>query len=560
MCVNGRTAQGSSPLAEVATKLAAGGSLPRKHRIGAAGRRVATGRWLALWRGNPPNAAILALAGAGALLAVIPIAYVLMRAAQAGAARWLQMLDSRIPALMASTANLTAAVTAAAIVLGVALAWLVVRTDLPGRRLWQWVLALPLAVPPYVGSMAYVVVLGPIGWVRDWLGRPLVSIYSFWGAALVLVLFTYPYVFLIASAVLKRLDPRYEEVALTTGMSRRATFWRVTLPFLRPAVGAGGVLVALYVLSDFGAVGMLRYTTFTTAIYYQMGNYDLSGAAVLSVMLMSLSLVLLWIEGRSRERLVVHQAGGMHRPPPIGELGGWKAPALAFVLLVFISAVLLPLGVLMYWTGTGGTLGPRFWRYAANSLLTAGPAAAMAMALALPVVYLRARHPSTVSRLAHRAAQAGYALPGVIVALGLVVLFNRYLPALYGTAVPVVVAYVIRYLPQTVRAGEAAISVVPASLDEAARSLGLSPWQASVRVVWPLIRPGLLAGGLLVLVSALKELPATLLLRPPGLDTLAVRVWIEASEGYFQAAAPLALLIVALSILPLRWMLRDVRS
>jgi iron(III) transport system permease protein len=408
--------------------------------------------------------------------------------------------------------------------------------------------------------MAYIVVFGPAGWLRDVFGRPPVQIYSFGGIAFVLTMFTYPYVLLISAALLRRMSREYEEVALAAGVTRGQLLRRVTLPFLRPAMGAGGVLVVLYVLADFGAVTMLRYTTFTSAIYFQIGTFDMAAASALSLTLILISLAFVWLEHKTREQLTVYQTHGTLRQPLPVNLGPWKPLAVLWVGLVALFAVALPLGVLVYWSWAGlsaGGLGKGFWEYTWNSVRLAGLAAALCVAASLPLVYLESRHPSPVSRLAGVIAHAGHALPGVVVALGLVFVINRYAPFLYRSGLPLVLAYSVRFLTQSLRAGEAAMSLVPPSLDEAGRSLGLTPSEASTRITWPLIRPGLMAGGLLVFVSALKELPATLLLRPPGMDTLAVRVWVQASEGYFSAAAPIALLIVAISIVPLRWMLKD---
>ncbi|QGG48485.1 ABC transporter permease [Heliorestis convoluta] len=515
--------------------------------------------WLKLWRGNPPGLGLLTVAIVTALTMLVPILYVVIRGIQGGADRWLRLLDTRIPILLQNTLSLTFVVTFFALFIGVTLAFLVIRTDLPGRKAWQWLLALPLLIPPYVGAITYIIIFGPTGWIRDWLGSPLFNIYSFWGVAFVLILFTYPYVYLITSAALKRSNLNYEEAARIAGLHYGQVFWKVTLPLLRPAMGAGAILVALYVLSDFGAVAALRYTTFTAAIYFQMGNYDQVAAAILSVLLIAITLVFIWGEAKTREKQRFYQSKGTPRQAPVSELGHYKLPLLFYVIAIFTLAVVLPLAVLFYWSSVGitrGAIDSRFWGFAWNSVFMAGSASVLCMILALPVVYLKSRNPSIVSTFVDKLAYAGYALPGVIVALGIIFVFNQYIPFLYGTAALVIVAYVIRFLPQNMQAAEAALTAVSPRLDEAGRMAGYSPWQVMMRVTLPLITPGLLAGSALVFVSAIKELPATLLLRPPGMDTLAVRIWIDASEGFYQTAAPAALLLVLLSIIPLRWMLK----
>lgn len=514
--------------------------------------------WHSLWHGKPPNPLILLLSVLTALIMVIPILYVIVQGSQAETERWVQLWDSRLPALLWNTISLTAVVTIGTILIGVTLAFLVVRTDLPGRKWWRLIGALPLMIPPYVGAMAYIMIFGPTGWMRDWFGSSPLPIYSFWGVALVMIMFTYPYVYLIAASSLGRLNANLEEAALSCGQRYRHVFLKVVLPLLRPAIGAGAILVSLYVLSDFGAISMLRYTTFTAAIYYQMGSFDRMSAAMLSVVLIAITLIFLWMESRTRKHIRYSQQNGTYRRPLTIPLGRWKPLALAFVIFISVIGVFLPLAVLIYWSLQGwqmGALDSSFWEYMINSLVVSGISALLSIIFAMPLVYLKARNPSSITSLLHKIVYSGYALPGVIVSLGIVFVFNQYLPFLYGTIALLITAYVMRFLPQATQAGEAAISLVSPRLDEAAQSLGHSPWQSLLKVTLPLVMPGVLAGAAFVFVSSMKELPATLLLRPAGYDTLAVRVWIQASEGMYHLAAPAALLLILVSILPLRWIL-----
>lgn len=500
-----------------------------------------------------------------AVFMAVPLIYVVIRSFFAGKDRWLKLLDDRIPELLWNTLSLTVCVTFVAIVIGVTLAWLVHRTDLPGRNIWSWMLALPLVIPPYVGAVAYLIFLGPRGWMYDlWNKTALFSgdypfnMYTFWGAFFVLTMFTYPYVYIIVSAALRRMNRNYEEVARSQGMNMWEVFWKVNLPLLRPAIGAGGILVALYVVSDFGAIAMLRYMTFTSAIYYQMGSYDNLSATVLSVILIALTLIILWIEGRMRRKgeYVQSATGAINRPEPIS-LGKWKPIALGFSTLVFLVAVVLPIIVLIYWSVIGyqeGAFDNKFWVYVFNSFKVSGLAALVSMLLALPIIYLKSRYPSIVSEVIEKLSYSGYALPGVIVALGIIFVFNN--TPLYNTVILLVIAFVIRFLPQAMQAQEASLSLLSPRIDEAAQSLGYPPWKVMFTVILPSILPGILAGGALVFVSSMKELPATLLLRPPGFDTMAIRIWVEASEALYHLAAPPALLIIFVSIIPLRYMLQ----
>ncbi len=524
------------------------------------GRWIAPAGWAGLWGGRPPHPGLVLAALATAAVGGVPLLYVFYRAATGGDEVWRRLWATRIPSLLVSTLSLTAGVTLVAALLAVPLAWLVARTDLAGRNVWAWVAALPLVIPPYLGAFAYISIFGPRGVlegiVRRWVGAvpetlgP-AALYSFGGVTLVLGLFTYPYVYLLVLGALRRFNVSLEEAARAAGHGPWAVFRRVPLPLLRPAVSAGTLLVALYVLADFGAVSMLRYPTFTQAIYLQLiGRYDRSAAAALGAVLVAISVFLLWAEDRARGRARYYQTVGTFRPQPQVRLGRWRRMALAYVLGVTMASVGVPLGMVGYWTFRGLAAGvplEPLWRAAAHSLGAAAGAAFLTVALAFPVAYLRARHGGPICRGLAQLAQSGYALPGVVAALALIFLFNRYLPWLYGTPLVVLTAYVIRFLPQALQAEDAALAQVSPRLEEAARSLGLGPLAASARVTLPLVAPGLAAGWSLVFVSGLKELSATLLLRPAGFETLPVRVWMQASEGFFSQAGPAALVLVLCS-------------
>lgn len=523
--------------------------------------------WSNIRRGRSPGAVLLFTGTIIAFFMSIPIIYVVWRSLFAGADRWLSLLDGRIPSLIWNTMSLTFMVTLFSLIIGVSLAWIINRTDVPGRRAFQWLLALPLVIPPYVGAVTYIVILGPRGWIRNfWVESELLSqfdysinVYSFWGVFFVLTMFTFPYVYLIASASLRRMNRNFEEVARSQGLTTFQIFWKVNLPFLRPAIGAGGILVALYVLSDFGAIAMLRYMTFTAAIYYRMESWDNISASILSFVLIALTMVILWINSVTQKKQKVYQTSNTFKPPETLSLGKWKPAAMIYVSFIFFLSVLLPLLVLIYWSAIGwaeGALNSRFWGYAWNSVKVSGIAAILSMICALPIIYLKSRYPSLLSNIIEKLSFAGYALPGVIVALGIIFIFNQYIPWLYNTYYLVAIAFVIRFIPQAMQSGEASLSLISPRIDEAARSLGQPPWKVLVKVIIPLIMPGVLAGGALVFVSSIKELPATLLLRPPGFDTLAVRIWVEAGEAVYHLAAPAALLVILISIIPLRWMLK----
>ena len=498
------------------------------------------------------------IAAATVAMAVsLPLLYVLVRAAGAGGDTWSRLLDRRIPTLLANTLTLALAVGAATLVLGGLLAWLVVRTDLPGRRPLAVLCALPLSVPPYVGAITYADVLGPRGGLSHLLGvERLPSLFGFWGSALVLTLFTYPYVFLLAAAALRGLDPRLEEAARGLGRGPLAVLAGTTARLALPALAGGTLLVGLYVLSDFGTVSLLRFDTFTTVIYEELGGrFDPPAAAALSSVLILLTLALLLAGQRIRGRGRYEQSGAGAVAAPQQRLGASRWPALVAVLAVLGLALGLPIARLVTWSiqvlpeqDVADLAG-----WGLNSLLVSGLAAATAVACALPVALVLARRRS--QRRAGLAvgtlAQAGYALPGVIVALALVAITTRYADPLYGTLGLLVAAFVIRFLPQAIQSEEAGLQQISESLPEAARGLGAGPAAAFTRVVLPILRPSLTVAGAVVFLTAVKELPATLVLRPLGFDTLPVRVWTPARDGLYADAGPAALLLVMVSIVPL---------
>lgn len=518
------------------------------------------------------------LAGLVTLLIAVPLVYILVRAAGADGEAWLRLLRVSIWKLMANTLLLMAAVTFGALLVGVSMAWLTERSDLPGRRVLRWLFALPLAIPAYIGGVVHLALLRPRGGLipqvlAELAGRPVStpSPLGFWGAAFILTLFTFPYVYLLSGAAFRSLHASLEEAARTLGRRSWQVLWSVTLPVLRPGLLAGALLVALDILAEYGTVALLRYETFSSAIFVQLvGRYDRSAAAILSGVLVTLAILVLWMELRAQGQARFTQLESDWRPAPLARLGAWKFPATLLAWGVVFTSLIVPVSVLAVWSAQAfldpqklqavlhsGSRG--FGSFIWNSLWTSVLAAFAAVMLSLPVAQLSVRHPTPLSRLIARFCQVGYAIPGVVIGLSLVLLVNRALPFLYATPLVIVLAYVLRHMPQAVRASESALRQVSPSLEEAALLSGRSPLRAFLQVTLPLILPGLLAGGALVFLTSLKELPATLLLRPAGFDTLAVRVWLWANDGFYVQAAPAALFLVLLSMLPLFFLLRRER-
>jgi iron(III) transport system permease protein len=507
-------------------------------------------------RGRRPPLLLIAPAVAAVGAILLPLVYLVIRVSGGGERAWDVLTRSETAELVLDTGLLVAAVAAAAIALGVPLAWLVTRTDLPGRRLFAIALALPLVIPSYVAALVLLGAFGPKGLLQDLLEGPLgverlPEIYGFPGAFLALTLSTYPYVYLLAAAAMRSLDPALEESARSLGKSRLATFWRVTVPAIRPSVGAGGLLVALYTLSDFGAVSLMQYDALTRSIYLQYRSlFDRVPPATLSLVLVALTVVVLVLEARSRRGVQHRVGGGSPRPPERVPLGRWRWPSFAFCGGIAGLFLLVPVAVLVYWATRAGSLATPFdlaWRPALNSLLASGIAACCAIAAVLPVAILSQRYPVVWSRLLERLSYSANALPGIVIALALVFFAARYAGPLYQTLALLVFAYVVRFFPQALAGVGSTLRTISPRLEEAARGLGLSPLRAFATVTLPLLRSGIGAGAALVFLSAMKELPATLLLRPIGFDTLATEVWSFTQLGAYSKAAPAALALLLVS-------------
>ena len=478
----------------------------------------------------------------------LPLAYLVLRTAGSGSEAWDLLFRMRVLETLGRTSALTLAVTAGSIALAVPLAWLTVRTDLPLRRVWSVLTVLPLVIPSYVGGFVIIAALAP----------RLPDIYGLPGATVTLVLLSYPYVLLTVRAGLWRLDPAVEESSRSLGQSSWATFFRIMLPQLRPAIAAGALLVALYTLSDFGAVSLLRYETFTHLIWGQFDAGALNLAAASSLVLVVMALAILLFEAGTRGRARYYRATvGSVRPPTLVRLGRWRWPAFAFCGLVVLLALAIPIAVLGYWLArgieAGGSAGLS-WSTAGNSLYVSALAALAAVLAALPMAYLAVRYAGKISALLERITYLGFALPGIVVALALVYFGANYVTPVYQTLVLLVFAYVVLFLPAAAGAVRASLLQVSPRVEEAAQILGQKPHQVLATVTLPLVRPGVLAGAALVFLVTMKELPATLILGPIGFKTLATSIWSASEAAVFPDVAAPALLLIGAAAVPVAFL------
>lgn len=504
-----------------------------------------------------------AAAAAVAAVAAAPLVWLFVRASAGGGQVLFSVLaEPRTARLAMTTAAVTAATVALAAALAAPLAWLVTRSDLPWRRAVAVAAALPLVIPSYVGAFALVALAGPRGALQSALEPFGVErlpdlVYGPVGAVTVLALFSYPYLYLPLVAGFRALDPALEESARLLGAGKRQRLRTVILPQLARPLAAGCLLVALYALSDFGAVSITRVATLTVSIDNAWRSLlAREEAASLALVLVALAAALVGLEAWLVRGLPRASPRPVRRAPPVA-LGRWRPWALAFALAVVGAALVAPLAVMVGWT-VRGLLAGRPLEIALGAALTSGglafAAALTAVAAAWPIAWWSTREDSRSARWVERCAWLGHSLPGFVLALGLVFLAIRWAQPLYQSLWLLVLAYAIRFLPEALGPLRAALARIPEALEEAARALGRRPAEVARSLVFPLARPGALAGAGLVALTTLKELPATLVLRPIGIETLATRVWRSSAEGMWAEAAVPALLLVLLAA-PITWVL-----
>jgi iron(III) transport system permease protein len=520
--------------------------------------------------------------GITAVLAVPIVAVVSSLAIPAGDV-WLHLWRTQLLELVGNTLLLLAGVGAGTLVVGGGLAWLVVHHRFPGRGVLEWALILPLAVPAYVIGFAFVGLFeyaGPLqGELRRWLGpgARLPEIRSYAGVVVMMTLVFYPYVYLLARVAFREQGAASVEIARMLGRSRARAFLRITVPMARPALVAGVALAMMEALADFGTVATFGYRTLTEAIYrVWYGMFDRLAATQLASVLLLFAAGLLLLERHSRGRARFTQSG---RGGPVVEpvrLAGWRAAGATGVCVgVLALAFLLPVGQLAWWAIAAlraGQVAPDFSSLLWHTCALAGTTAAVASVLAVVLAYASRLHGTATVRVAAQLASMGYALPGAVIAVGVLLPLawadHALVPSLEralgrpigllltGSAAGLVLAYVVRFLAVGLQTVDASLGKIPPSLDDAARVLGARAGSALRRVHLPLIRGGLLTAVVLVFVETMKEMPATLLLRPFELNTLAVEIWERTAESMWQEAAVPALTLVTVGLLPVILLIR----
>lgn len=512
------------------------------------------------------------LAGLAILAPVLVIAAAWLRPAPE---LWGHLSTTLLPELLRNTVLLVVGVGSGTLLLGVSLAWLTAMCEFPGRRLFDWALMLPLAVPAYVLAFVFIGLFdyaSPLQTLlRGWFGSDfaLPPIRSAGGVILVMVLVLYPYVYMLSRAAFLRQGPTPLEVARIQGLGSWAAFCRVSLPMARPAIVAGLSLVLMEALADFGAVSVFNFNTFTTAIYKAWFSFfSLPMAAQLASLLLLFVLVALFLERRARGKARFFQSGASERMGRI-RLRGWRAGlATGLAALVLGLAFVLPILQLLVWAAkVVGELDAAYVRRVEHTLTLGALAALVTVTIALLLAYAKRLHRDRLTRYAVAGATIGYAMPGSVLAVGIMLsltwIDHRLVELtglsgqwLSGTLWALLLAYTTRFMAVAFGAVESALEQIRPVLADAARSLGAGHAEVIRRVYVPMLRPGLLTAALLVAVDVMKEMPATLLLRPFGWDTLALQIFQLTSEGQWQRAALPALALVAVGLLPVVLLVR----
>lgn len=475
------------------------------------------------------------------LLSLLPIAFVLGVSWQTGWVRLVELVfRPRVGELLLNTVLLVVITLPLCVALGVTLAWLTERSSLPGRRAWSLLAIAPLAVPAFVHSYAWVSLVPPI--------------HGLFAGVLVSVIAYFPFLYLPVAATLRRLDPAIEDVAQSMGLKPWAVFFRVVVPQLRLAICGGSLLVGLHLLAEYGLYAMIRFDTFTTAIFDQFKSTFNGPAANMLAGVLALScLAMLTVESAARGHARYARVGsGSAREQRVVQLKtGPMLLALSLLILTCALALGVPLLTLGKWLVAGGA---QVWQMAEllpalqQTLLLGAAGAALTTLAAIPIAWLSIRSPGRLQRVLESCNYITSSLPGIVVALALVTVTVHFARPIYQTTITVLLAYLLMFLPRALISLRAGIAQAPIELENMARSLGRSPAKALWLITLRLAAPGAAAGAALVFLAITNELTATLLLAPNGTRTLATGFWALTSEIDYAAAAPYALLMIVLSL------------
>lgn len=519
-----------------------------------------------------------------AALVLVPVGVVVSSFFAPASDIWLHLVETTLPLLLINTLWLALGVIIGTAFLGISLAWFTAVYEFPGRRFFSWALLLPLAIPAYVTAFVTLGLFdftGPVQTIlRTWLGYDLSwfpDIRSRAGVIIVMTLAFYPYVYLLARNAFLSQGKRSLEVAQSLGFNRKQGFFKVVLPMARPWIAGGIMLVLMETLADFGTVSVFNYNTFTTAIYkVWFSMFSLHAASQLASLLILIVFVVIVLEQQFRSRMRYAENKITERAQRI-QLTGWHNWVVTgFVLCVLFLAFLLPVTQLCIWAIQSFTPDydvARYLEFLWHSLSLSGLAALLICLVVITMVYAARRYPGSATRYAVRTATIGYALPGTVLAIGVYVpltwldgqfseLALRWFQIetgqlIQGTLIIMLIAYLIRFMAVSQYPIDGAMQRITHSIDEAAMSLGLHGWEMIRKVHVPILKSGIFTAATLVFVDVMKEMPITLMTRPFGWDTLAVRIFEKTSEGQWEQAALPAVTLVLAGLIPIFLFMRQ---
>ena len=460
--------------------------------------------------------------------------------------------------LLLNTMLLFIFVVISSLILGLLISIILVRFNIPGSKILFTLSVLPLVIPSYIGALTYVSAFSPKGLFVQLFSsfgiNEIAGIDGFFGSWLVLTLFTYPYVVLICSSALRNLDSTVEDAARSLGKNRFNVYTQVVIPRLKKPIIFSGLLVGLYVISDFGAVSLMRYSTLTKAIYsYYEFNINCDPVIFYSSILIVLALLISFIQRGSEEARSAKVSG----TPKISEKTNLsprsKVLIYTFLSLVIFSGLILPISVLSYWLIRGLSAGNSVravFGGVVGSLSVSLLAALFSVIVSTPIIIMVSQYRSKFGNVLERIMLALYGLPHISVGVAILFITIKIFPSIYQSFTALIISYLIVFLPQAIGAGQASMEQVKSNYLDASAGLGMSKLKSFYRITLPLIYRGLFAGGALVFLSTMKELPQTLLLRPTGLNTMAIDIWSYASEGLFTQAAFSSFILLAISAIP----------
>jgi len=501
-----------------------------------------------------------------AMVCITPLIYLISRVVDSDSSVWAWLMRPKTVMIFTRSIFLAITVTMFSAVIAVPIAWLTIRTNLPYRKLWSVLTFLPLVIPSYVGAYILISFSGNGGLLHEITGTffdvgSVPTMYGYYGSLVTLSLLNFPYIILTIRSNLSNMDVSGEETAKMMGLSHFQTLIKVTIPSIKPAILSGSLLVTLYTLSDFGAVSLLRYKTFTWSIYTQYeSGFDRSTAALLSLTLFIVATGFMFFEliVRGNKKYYKNSSSASKKLPVI-DIGKWRWPAAGLCAVISLLSVAIPILVLLYWVLRGLYHGESAAILSAesnhilvlNSIMLSVLTAAVVVTLSLPVGYLAIRHSGFLSSTIEKMCYTGYALPSIAVSLALVFLGSKIGSPIYQSIYLLVMACAVLCMPTGLSAIRSSMTQISPRYEESSMTLGKSRIKSVIATNVPLLKSGVTMASVTVFLITMKELPAVLLLAPLDFHTLTTAIWSFTSEAFFARAAIPSLLLILLSSIPL---------